>query len=82
MRAGCGVYGLRAGIERQVAHLVALAVAVLRRLDLHVGDEGDQMQLLAVLHLHAAGGVTDGRQRALRDLDGLGIGIHQVEPIE
>ena len=40
------------------------------------------MQLGAVLDLQPAGGVADRRERALRDLHGLGAGVDEVQPVE
>ena len=68
--------------QRHVAERVLGVVAVLRRLHLDVGDQRDEMQLFAVVDLHLAHGVTDRRQRPLRDLDRGRIVVDQIEAIE
>ncbi len=68
-------------LERQVGEPMARVVAVLRRTDLDVDQHRDEVQLLAVLDLQLAGGPADRGERALGDLDGLRIGVDEVEAI-
>jgi hypothetical protein len=79
--AAAGGFGARGGDFDEIADRVALAVLALRGANLDLDADRDQVQLFAVADLHLAGRTAQRRQGALRDLDGVGVGVDQVEPV-